>query len=389
MMSIALVPFLLWYALRGRNPKGRAFARLVAAGVPAVLFLGWNLLAPLPREVAAEQAMHRPAIASYWLVTFAARPIDYLTGDIAFDASDWNPLRASLTRGVRDARYDSSNNIERANGIRWSVLVITFVATVAVLRKRRQKSLPEPVRWELVFFVALAAGAYWLSLSPRSFAPGGIGMGPSLWVHKLLPHFRVPSRFGPVVHFACLVIAGYALTAWLARSKSRPFRTGILVLAPFVAVLEFLPLHPVWAIAAQPDRAELVLPGTNYCGTGVFFPYVGIRPGSLEEFDYYKTIQQMKRTSCILGNIPLDDPRNAAFYAKIGTDRFASAPAATASALVEFLKCSGFEWVVFRDEASPGMRAKVCSDLGWKRVSDDSCRNPDPSRTPVRIAECL
>ena len=386
MVLVALAPFLLGYFLRGQADKPRALGRLTLAALPAVLFLAWNLLAPLPFDLDHRPSVQQTSLSPEWLDIYGARAIDYFTGDVAFGNLDWNPLRAALTQSVRLAGFNGSNNLERSNGIRWSLLLIFGVAVGALLVPSARKRLDPACRSDVFYFSVLAVAAFFLSLRPEVFG----GYGPALWVQKILPHFRVPSRFGPVVHFAVLGVAGATLTRIWALKTDRNTRIAFGVFLPLALFLEFPPLHPTWADSAPAARTELILASTGTCGTGMYFPYLAVKPGTVEEFEFYKAFQTLKRTPCRMIGMFSDGPLNQRLHATLGTETFAASSVRGAQREVEFLRCSGSEWVVFRPLVPAELRARMCQELGWTMTATDSCRNPQGSKAAkVEILGCI
>lgn len=411
MILVALSPFLLWFYLRDLAPKKRTryrvewtlrpLARLIAVSFPAVLFLAWNVLAPVPPAYRGGPAVQKPQIDSMYLMYYNARPIDYLAGDVSHGSSDLNPFRSWITEYVRQ-NWDTSNPVERSNGIRWSLL-FPFLAILVLFvgRKKFRRKLDPALAKQLRYFLVFAVFAYLCSRSPRIFAPAGIGMGPSLWIHLLMPHFRVPSRFGPVFHFGLLVVVGSFFEAWL--SSKRPkflarrfapggFAAGLLLLM----ILDYAPLHAVQMDRTYPRLTWLdaSAPGGD-CGTGMVFPYLTPFSPLNEERPFYRTIQRLRATDCKLANLPMPEWKTYHLTSILGTDPYQKAQATPESSramedrVVRFAECTRMDWILFGDPVSPAARERICQRLGWKRFHRDACRAPGPTNDFVDPETCF
>src|SRR5262245_13260037 len=215
-MVVAVVPLLVWFFLRDldRGERWRGLLRLAIAAAPAILFLGWNLVATTPPELRAKKAVYKPPILDNWVYEFGARPSDYVVGDIAEDPErvrDWNPLRRKVSAWAQK-NVAPSNPHERSNGIRWTLL-LGFVAVAAALAApRARRRLPALLRHEAVFYVVFTICAFLMSLPPSDIHLE-TNLGPARYVHALFPHFRVPCRYGVFVHFGVLATVGWALQA--------------------------------------------------------------------------------------------------------------------------------------------------------------------------------
>lgn len=121
-----------------------------------------------------------------------------------------------------------------------------------------------------ILYGGLAVLAFWSSFGPAA--------GLYSVLYKAVPVFsfmRVPGRFGLMVVFALAVLAGVAVSAWLARSR-RPnllaavllvMTTGELVVP--LRIPEARPVEPVYrALAALPPQPVIEMP--------FYYPQVGL-----------------------------------------------------------------------------------------------------------------
>lgn len=401
-----LAPFFLWFYLRRdsaapRLPVIPALGRLVGLSIPALIWISWSLLRPLPPMAGPPPTVQKNAECSYCTVTYAARPIDYLAGDVALGSKDWNSLRSKVIEYVR-SHLDGSNPVERSNGVRWSVLIIFFWCVVAMVLKKSRMQYPLETRRMLQFLLIFTFATYWFSLSPRSLAPLGIGIGPSRWINVIFPPFRVPSRFGPVCHFGMLWLVGmwlhYKMRSGMIGGRQR-FAWALMAFVPAIAVLDFPPVEPMKLDDVRPARTELKPADGGRCGIGMFFPLYDA--GTLDTIVYYGAIQQMRYTDCQLFD-RLDVtgvlPENPNF--RLGTSAYLDAVSAGQwdeyrDRLVNWALCTGLNWLVFWGPVSEEHRASICRELGWVRTSESSCRAPTgaepitPARQRERAQACL
>jgi len=396
MMLAAISPLLLWYQFRDdeNTPAGRSvwprleqWARLrtlALAAAPALIFLAWNVLRPLaPDAPHTHAAAPTQEFAQMYLRVYGARPVDYLTNDVALGSRDLNPLRRELNvRVERD--LDGSNLHERSNGIRWSVLLPFLVLALlcATPQRERVRTRLDRDSWrKLKYWLIFAAATFWLSLSPASLKIYGHDLGPSSLVHELVPGFRVPSRYGAFFHFAVLAAVGTYVSAhwhkWFGQSVAL-WRRGLPSLLPVLMILDYPPLLPVAIDQTLAPRLELVAAGSGSCGVGMHFPY------SHEEFELYPAIQQLRETNCGdlyqpipswfdnalldgLGDRPFDQALASDQKARAFQDRF-----------IRFARCAKLDWVIFYERVPDSWRVQLCEQLGWQRVATDACASRAP-----------
>ena len=149
-----LVPWLLVYLLVSAGSSSRWLrvgVRIAAAAVPAVMLVGWSYSKPLPPDFIKPGTVVTPSTGEVqggqphpFLTLFAARPVDYITGDVGIGITDWNPIRSSLSLGVL-LDMNGGFGHERANGIRWIVWRSLWPASLprfGIGRRRTGRATP-------------------------------------------------------------------------------------------------------------------------------------------------------------------------------------------------------------------------------------------------------
>lgn len=399
LMLIAISPVFTWFQLRNDEvapglvtgpQRGSWFVRLVAlavAAVPAAAFLAWNYLEPIVPGVPSTQAsVPDPEIAPLYMQMYAAKPIDYLAHDVGIGPLDLNPLR----RGISEAIYFAGGNTwERANGIRWSILfpcLLLLVAMCLPVSRRWLRSSVRRTTWrKLQYWSVFAVLMFWFSLAPNSISVFGYDIGASSWVHALFSSFRVPSRFGPFVHFGVLALLGtYAAAHWnrLFGHAAPRWRRGLPCLLPVLMVLDYSPLQPVLIDQTYPSRLDLVAAGAGRCGVGIHFPYPQ-GAGSHDEAETYRAIQQMRRTDCQDLQQPLPTELHSRLLSGIGDEVFDDAlrtgqTKTLQKRFVRFVQCARLDWVIFRAHVPEAWRRELCAQLQWQLIAPDACSSPRP-----------
>lgn len=394
-LTVCFIPFFLgFYFLPEavRKNARQAGLYLLAAALPAVLLLGWQLTHPLPGKMLAEknQALPKTGDAKNelgvhpFLITYATRPIDYLGGDTGLGTRDLNPLRSQITAHILK-NLDGSNRHERANGIRWWILALVGVVLIIIAKPSSRKSLPFELKSFYTLFLVFAAWAFFLSLSPVWF---GKAVGPSAWVHHFVPQIRVASRAGVFVHFAALVLAGVFLKAWLFHGESSHPRLQskrwqkvlrFPLTLPLLAILSFPPaLNPMPLSEIQPAYVSLQNRSAEACGTGMYFPYVS---GNFAPLEFYYFIQRLRGASCPFINSTEAGDRNTLmlrtyplhpeFLKVLDSEN-------VKSHFQNFVRCTGLQWVAFDRRVPVSWRRQFCQSQGWQMSEADICVAPFP-----------
>ncbi len=382
-MLLALSPFfLVYFVMRARSsglPVWRSVGRLVACSLPAVVFLGWNFFMPVAAKyrTAASAAPEVRKENVEFLHAFGAHPIDYLGFDVKLGSKDWLKSRIEYTETIR-AEVGGSNLHERSNGIRWSLLAIFFVATVSALWPgvRHTEARSVQLRKLLIFYAAMC---FLLSLSPQGLKVYDTEIGPSLLIFKYLPNFRVPSRFGPYAEFGIIAVAGEFLVSlsrrWSGAAQLAKWVVNPLV--PVIAIVDYAPINPMMMTDFTYARKELVLPNGE-CGMGTSVPF--------SHWGYWQ-YQQARGTGCRL-LVPSESLPEHLMESRFSEHQnYDTAP--VQASVVSFARCTGMDWVVFCGNVSRSAREAMCAELGWKLVSNDSCRALSVSTTKRKPMDCL
>jgi|GEM_PF-1797408 len=414
----AISPLFLWFQLRRDGtlpheppqPRAAGWKRLgplSLAALPAVAFLAWNVLHPLPPNTPPTKPYVPPSDAApVFMNVYAARPIDYFSNDVAFGVRDLNPLRQRVNKKV-GANLDGSNPPERSNGIRWSILIPFLILLVAMctpgVSSRLRKSLGQPTWRKLKYWTVFALLMFVLSLSPQSVSVYQYDLGLSSWIHFLFHEFRVPSRCGPFAHFAVLVTVGTLASAYWDRvfgHSAQTWRRNLASVVPLLMVLDYPPLLPVPIAATYPPRTDLAAAGGGNCGVGFYFPY-SAGAGSGDEVEMYRIYQQLRDTNCRSLQQPLATELHEKMLNRLGHKAFRKSVKNRGRArvfqqrFVDFAQCAQLDWVVFRDSVPEDWRVGICQKLGWVRVADDACSSlaprlesfPDPAPTCLPLLQ--
>lgn len=363
LITAVLTPLLVWFSLRRmRVHGGIRLARvgtLVAACLPAILLLAWSMVPPPSAKSEPGPRADRTENTKY-LEAYGAQPIDYFTGDIKLGNEDILKKRKELTDWVLEHPVDA-NTHERANGVRWVLWASAIVAIGWAAIRRRD---PIGSRSWIIACAIVAGAAFLLSLAPNGLQSYGHTFAPSALVFKALPSLRVVNRYGVFVFFAVACMAG---EFWSRTVPTHRFLTPVFgALFALICAFEMLPMQPMTMSPLRRVRTELAHPDGS-CGGGIFMPFNPMT-------DYW-AFEETRGTRCALVNpitesrmlplteVRIDDPRRFARWAQ----------------------CSRISWVVLRDAVGAISPKRVCDELGWEMVSEDSCRArsiQSPRRNP-------
>jgi hypothetical protein len=357
------IPILV-YALTVRPARVRihtALTSLILAALPAVAFLAWNVLKPIPHGLLAEGVSAIPENTQVQILyDLAAHPVDYLGGDVRFGLTDWNPLRERLNHTIWNLHPDSC---EPVNGIRWAIIAFAIAGIVQAIVPRLRRGL-EPVERKQTLAIGLfTLIAFLLSVPPDFLVVNGEHLGLARFAFKILKNFRCPCRVGPSVHFGALMLAGLSLTRWHRSIAHRWGWTAGAIAAVGWSVLvlgDYMPTRPLLVAPLRAPRPNLEVSGEG-CGTGLYAPGAGAWEENTRSQEFYGT-------SCNIAQYPpglLQSP-----------DKVTS-----------FLKCAQFSWFVYA--GSPSLLDDVCPRLGWTRVAADACRAPHPQPATRNIKQCV
>ena len=373
-VTIGTVPMFAFFFFRRAKafPNAGLFTRLKwlgLAALPSVLFVGWCFKMAVPRSLRHNVMAYPeadPAVNIQYLHDVGAHAIDYVAGDVKNGIRDVFPWREKLNLFIRQ-NLDYSHPQERANGIRWVFLFLGLLALLFVLAWTAKTVEERRTHGLIGFAFMLALYAFLLSLSPRGLKSYEDELGPSLLLYKLIPNFRVPSRFGPTVGLAVMMAATEFLSQFWRKPKSFDWfskSAAFIVLMGF-SVGEFLPLENVISTALRPARKELEHPG-KVCGMGIFLPF--------STYDYW-AYEETRGTRCALV-YPSSEKEAARLEAATRND----------ASTIELAKCMGVDWLVFRNGAANA--PSVCKALDFQMVSQDSCRRAQPTPQKRTFAQC-
>ena len=391
-----LVPWLLVYLLVSAGSPSRWLrvgVRIAAAALPAVMLVGWSYLKPLPPDFIKPGTVVTPSTGEAqggqphpFMTLFAARPVDYITGDIGIGITDWNPIRSWLSLGVL-LEMDGAFGHERANGIRWIVWALALAGVVTAFRDRTSALWPRNAHREVFALALFGVFAFWLSLSPDVPVAKA---GPSYWLYSLMPQIRVPSRAGIYAQFAVLMLAGLFFHQFFELAPSldrlgqplqpRPLAKRFAWIAkpailPLLMVVEFPPfLQPMPMTVVEPAYAALQ---DEPCGPGLRFPYVS---GDWELGPYYTFLQRMRGSNCQTLNAASPTRRDAWFVGKIGQQPQTMSALKPESELITRLTsladCVPMTWVVFDMRVPLAVQQQWCASRRWTLSPDGVCRAP-------------
>jgi len=393
-----LAPFFLLFIFvqpEFREDWRRVSARLAMAALPALLFLGFNALNPVPPDANLSTQAARPRTGDYngdglhpFLYVYAAKPLDYLVGDIALDntAADWNPLRELVNEDVLANLGEFGNSHEHTNGIRWSLLALALIGFVMSLKGHWERDTN--ARYSIWVLTGLGLFAFWLSLPPDWPIAN---IGPSGWLQQLVPQIRVPSRAGIVVHFAVIMIMGI----WIStdsRFHNRWKRIFLIPgLLPTLMILDYPPLYknmPLAKVRApHPDLSRAAGP----CETGMYFPFVHNESGSLT---LYAFLQRLRDSTCVPLNLLLTPQRldllATRFPANMNYIRRLPNDSLSALNLERLARCVPLTWIVFDPVTPEAWREGVCRRLGWTMTPELTCVSPNRAQRLERFPDgCL
>lgn len=382
-----LTPFFIAFIFLQKEFSIKTHWVRLTATIPAILFLAFNFIAPIPSGVKMNAANSVPqsgatedGSAHPFLTYYASHPIDYLTGDIALEniPSDLNPLRFYLNKYVRE-NMTEGNPHERTNGIRWSILLLGIFGVFLALKKTFKNSSvnsldPDSAR-NILFFAALAFFGFWLSLPPDTPFPG---WGPSGWLYHLVNQVRVTSRAGIIVHFSFLMIVGFLLASRIELKKYR----WLPMIFPILMVLDYPPRIqdlPVSTIA--PASKNINADNSEICGPGLYIPYIS----AWTDVAYYTYLQRLRGTRCTTINAAVDPyeirwlserfpPRGELISAMLQSPQ-------TMALIQKMAACVPLDWLMFDKVLPVEWSQAVCDKLGWKFFPDLTCVNPSPRKT--------
>lgn len=385
--------FLLFIAMQPefRANWKRVSLRLIVAILPALCFLAFNFKFPVPADAKMSREESFPTGGEFeegkthpFLLMFAARPLDYLGGDISlqYESKDPNPLREQINAHILET-LGNGNPHERTNGIRWLVIILSIGTLVYLLRGRFKDDRARQLN--IGFFFLFATVTFWLSLSPDFPFPG---WGLSNLLHSLVSQVRVPSRAGINVHFALLMITGFFLSSQIRwrRWLQMPGVFPLLMIVGYPPLVQNIPMAPLRPVYKELQRSE------GSCGAGFYFPYINFYHQTQQ---LYWFVQQMRGSDCGILNqfqtpkrllyMAQKFPARPEYLQQLNTDT--QVREQTERELERLARCIPLTWLVF-DPATPlSWREQMCRRLGWTLNPDLTCIAPDKGAPLQRLPD--
>lgn len=372
LLAILLPWFVYFFSQRSASFRFRRWLFAALCAAPAIAITAFQFSHPLPPDVpipASGIPVSDKVLAHRMVRAYGVEPWNYVTGDIKFGPYDALYPR-QLVNEVVYTPDQSRNPHERSNGIRWLILIPLLVAgAIYPFRKPRVAPSRQTQAW-----LVLAAGAWLCALSPEFFPALCEKFTPAMLINRLVPQFRVPSRIGPVFHFALLLLFGDLLSSCFQRRK--PIASFLSFTVPLCIVLESAPVSPmlrselldVWPQLSRADGS---------CGAGFSLPF--------EEANY-DIFEETRGTRCALVN-PLLSTEAEGLERAFGEDAFQDGLAA--ETLPAFVECMGLSWIRFGGPLAGGRAANLCHSLGWQMTSAKICVRPE-ARPPsgARLQAC-
>jgi hypothetical protein len=380
---VFLAPFFILYCYsisKNRFEFVKSLKRLGIAVIPAVLWLLFSVTHPIPQVHSTSSSPYPNSgeapqgyVYHPFLDWFGAHPIDYFTGDVGVGVEDSNPIREDLNRYVY-ANPLSSNAHERANGIRWSLWCLAFLAIMSLKFK---KNIWDAQDKKLIyFFIMFGIFSFFLSLSPNKDL---YFLSPAIWLNKLVSQIRVPNRAGMGVHFSIIMISGIFLKNVLNNIKLLKTKRWINLIFPLIIILDFPPMNlPVPMSPVLPPYQELVEAKSN-CGFGIQYPYSS---GQIAQNQSNYFVQRLRGTRCSVATSTTSTFVLSAIASKMGlTSQFLAdvekGDENKIQQLKNFAECVPLSWVVFYDGMTIKTQQQICNKLGWTLKSQGVCRSLD------------
>jgi len=89
--------------------------------------------------------------------------------------------------------------------------------------------------------------------------------------------------------------------------------------------------------------------------------------------DYYRLSAELRGSSCKVLHAAYMTTEDLTLRLALGRPMEDGTDSLRAERLA---RCAGASWVVFRLDASEGLKRSFCSEMGWSFASADSCRAP-------------
>lgn len=389
----ALTPLILlfvWIKRPARENQKKYFLTITAAALPAILWLTWSILNPLPKDIIRTSSPF-PQTSEYvgpyhpFLDYFAASPIDYFTGDIGIGTTDLNYFKENLNNKIVLEKFHGSNPHESAQGIRWLIWILAAIGIISLIIKTtvfRDKNDQKLV----CFFTFFAVISFCLSMPPNWPIDG---FSASLWLHKVISHIRVPNRAGIGTAISLIVISGLFLKNIL-RSELLNVRTKRLIGISFAIIIIFeLPPFLLNMPISQIQPAFTNLTEEKSCGIGFSYPYVSAQNNGIA---FYYLLQRLRGSNCQIINSSVLSDLDTKMMRHFSESTIINEQRTLEQEFVHlksFTECSGVSWITFNQMIRTEVATKLCNDLSWKMDREKTCISPNIIKRNQNINNCL
>lgn len=260
----------------GHRIRKHALALVIVAAVSAVfvppaIAVGARSGGGLSNAVSSEVDVLRRTMSE--IRAFSARPWEYV---LPWHA---NPFVPSSLKAFEAQHLHGSNFVELSLFLGYTVMLLAVIGLLATRRGRRM-----PV---VLAVATMGIGAVF-SAPPSVHVDGLTAYFPSEILGRLLPVFRVYSRFGMIVMLGAALLAGIGLDDVRRRLSLRGGSWRALALVPFVTLgLEFTNVPPSRALAVLPPPPEYTWLQSQPQGILVEYP-LATGPAATQEIQTYE-----------------------------------------------------------------------------------------------------
>lgn len=289
-LTLTFVLWRIWYGLRNKRLSSNYSSLLKTVGVVLVAVLVamilvlpftyhtfWkNILITQREEAVTELGYVRPFGD---LFTYAAKPFDYLLPSLD------NPIFGKYMKGyinvshptehtlylgwvgiilsivaIREWRRQNKEQRLQATGCRPQAIQLSSNPRKIPSESRGRQAIKYPVsgikdqgsriQKAVSFFLFAGLVALIFSFPPLlDFGPLRI-LFPPYFMYKLLPMFRVSTRFGILVMLSVSVLSGIGLAHLVRKNKTLKRQVGLFVVVFLLVLIEFVPTLPAPMIDA-------------------------------------------------------------------------------------------------------------------------------------------
>jgi hypothetical protein len=377
---VFLAPFFVGFAYISSENKSTLFngtKRLMIALLPAITWLLLSVTHPVPKVFISDKSPFpntgQPPVGYIYhpfLDWFGSHPIDFFTGDVGNGIQDNNPLREKLNEHVYNNPLNS-NAHERANGIRWSLWILSLTGLLfSVFKTKFYKDSKDKTL--IVYFMIFGTFNFLLSMSPMT---GHYQFSPSFWIYKFVSQIRVPNRAGIGVHFATIIISGIFIKNLLLKMGKSSKKKLLILVFPLIILLDFPPMNLMMPISPILSTYKDLENEKSNCGYGIQFPYSSSQIAQLH-FNYF--IQRMRNNNCLIVNSSEENLVDLYLIRNFGLTKpfvmnLEGGDFSKIKELKSFIECAPLNWIVFHEALSNKTQIKICSQIGWRLLDQGVC----------------